>query len=283
MSWGTLVAAEALAPALDREDVVPVDCRFSLADVDAGERSWREGHLPGVGYAHLDRDLSDHGKPAALGRHPLPDAAAFRALLARLGITPATQVVAYDAADGAMAAARFWWLLRLLGHERVAVLDGGVAAWTARGLPLETAPRVRAPGRYEGEFDSARIVGTEEVLRRLPQPAGWLVDARAPERFRGEVEPLDPVAGHVPGAVNRPIASNLSGGRFKPAEQLATEFRALLAGRSPTDVVLACGSGVTACHHALAMAHAGLPGARVYAASWSGWVSDPRRPVATGD
>jgi thiosulfate/3-mercaptopyruvate sulfurtransferase len=283
MNWNAVVSMDALEAALGSEDLVLVDCRFSLADAAAGERAWRESRLPGAGYAHLDRDLSDHRKPDALGRHPLPDVADFLALLVRLGITPEKQVVAYDAAGGAMAAARFWWLLRLLGHARVAVLDGGFAAWTARGQPIdEGPPSTPSPGRYTGDFDASQIVGTEEVLARLDAPPGWLVDARAPERFRGDIEPLDRVAGHVPGAVNRPFADNLADGRFKPAAVLAEEFRTLLGGRPPSEVVLSCGSGVTACHHALAMAQAGLPGARVYAPSWSGWVSDWSRPVATG-
>lgn len=283
MNWLTLVSPEDLAAALGRADLVVVDCRHVLADADAGERAWRESHVPGAGHAHLDRDLSDHGKPPAFGRHPLPDAAAFSALLVRLGITPAHQVVACDAADGAMAAARFWWLLRLAGHARVAVLDGGFAAWTARGLPVDAGVPSPEPGRYDGVFDARQVAGTDEILARLAGPGGWLLDARAPERFRGDVEPLDPVAGHIPGALNRPFGANLSGGRFKPADVLAAEFKALLGERPPSELVLSCGSGVTACHHALAMAHAGLPGARVYAPSWSGWVSDRARPVATGD
>ena len=285
MNWTTLVSAEDLAAALGRPALVIVDCRHVLANADpgAGERAWRDSHLPGAGHAHLDRDLSDHRKPTSLGRHPLPDAAAFRALLARLGVTPDSQVVAYDAGDGAMAAARFWWLLRLLGHRRVAVLDGGFARWRALGLPLETdEPALRAGG-YEGEFDAEQIVGTDEVLSRLPTAPGWLLDARAPERFRGEVEPLDPVAGHIPGALNRPYAENMVQGVFREPAELRAGFEALLQGRSPAGVVLSCGSGVTACHNLLAMEHAGLSGARIYAPSWSGWVSEPARPVATGD
>jgi thiosulfate/3-mercaptopyruvate sulfurtransferase len=285
MNWTTLVYAEDLAAALGRADLAIVDCRHVLAGADpgAGERAWRESHLPGAGHAHLDRDLSDHRKPAALGRHPLPDAAGFRALLVRLGITPESQVVAYDAGDGAMAAARFWWLLRLLGHRRVAVLDGGFARWRELGLPLETDEPARRAGRYEGEFDPGQVVGTDEVLSRLPSAPGWLLDARAPERFRGEVEPLDPVAGHIPGALNRPYLGNMAQGRFRDPRELRAEFERLLQGRPPAEVVLSCGSGVTACHNLLAMEHAGLHGARIYAASWSGWVSEVARPVATGD
>jgi thiosulfate/3-mercaptopyruvate sulfurtransferase len=284
MNWTTLVSVAELAAALGRPDLVVVDCRHVLANADpgAGERAWRESHLPGAGHAHLDRDLSDHRKPASLGRHPLPDAANFRALLARLGVTPDAQVVAYDAGDGAMAAARFWWLLRLLGHRRVAVLDGGFARWRALGLPLETGEPASRAGHYEGEFDADQVASTDEVLSRLSAAPGWLLDARAPERFRGEVEPLDPVAGHIPGALNRPYAENMAQGVFRGPAELRAAFEALLQGRSPAAVVLSCGSGVTACHNLLAMEHAGLSGARIYAPSWSGWVSEPARPVATG-
>ena len=285
MNWTTLVSPQALAAALGDPSLRVVDARFVLAGADpgAGERGWRESHLPGAGYVHLDRDLSDLSKPASEGRHPLPDAANFRAVLERLGIAPDHQVVVYDAGDGAMAAARFWWLMKLLGHERVAVLDGGFAAWTAQHLPVtDDAP---APVRsvYRGDFDRRLIAGTEEVARRLPAGEAVLLDARAPERFRGEVEPLDRAAGHVPGARNRPFAHNLEDGRFLPAEALRDEFLSLLGGASPDAVLLSCGSGVTACHNLLAMEHAGLRGARIYAPSWSGWVSDPTRPIATGD
>ncbi len=282
MHWTTMVEPEALSAALGQPGLVLVDCRHALADADAGEREWRAAHLPGAGHAHLDRDLSDHGKPSSQGRHPLPDAEAFKRTLARLGVTPDAQVVAYDAGDGAMAAARLWWLLRLLGHERVAVLDGGVAAWRALGLPLETSAPVLVPGHYRGQFNASAIVGTDAVAARLGEAPGWLLDARAPERFRGEVEPLDPVAGHIPGAVNRPFAANLHNGRLRPADELRADFQALIGERSAADVVLSCGSGVTACHNLLAMAHAGLDGARIYAGSWSAWVSDTSRPVARG-
>lgn len=282
MNWTTLVQADTLAAALPDSGLVVVDCRHELADHAAGERAWRQSHIPGAGHVRLDRDLADPGKPAALGRHPLPEAADFSATLARLGITPATQVVAYDAGDGAMAAARLWWLLRLFGHPRVAVLDGGFARWRELGLLTETTEPVIQPGHYRGEFDGRQVVGSEEVAGRLAEPPGWLLDARAPQRFRGEVEPLDPVAGHIPGALNRPYADNLDGLRFRTPEALRADFLALLAGRQPADVVLGCGSGVTACHNLLAMEHAGLHGARVHAASWSGWVQDAMRPVARG-
>lgn len=286
MNWTTLVTAEELAARLEDPGLRIVDARFVLAGAapDAGEAAWRESHLPGAGYVHLDRDLSDHRKPAAHGRHPLPEPADFVATLARLGIGPEHQVVVYDAGDAAMAAARFWWLLRLLGHRRVAVLDGGFARWSALGLPLSTqAPTPARPaGRFEPRFDEAMIARDAEVEARIGQAPGWLLDARAPERFRGEVEPLDRVAGHIPGARNRPYLANLRDGRFLSPGELRAAIAPLLGTRQPHEVLLNCGSGVTACQNLLAMEHAGLHGARVYAGSWSGWISDPARPIETG-
>lgn len=260
-----------------------LDARAVLGKSDAGTRLYAEGHLPGAVFASLDHDLADLGVQGQ-GRHPLPDSSRFAATLGRWGITPATQVVVYDAGDGSMAAARLWWLLRLIGHSRVAVLDGGVAAWLAAGQVLVTDTELPvAVADYPGRFDLRQVVGGEEIAARLKHAPGWLLDARAAERFRGEVEPLDPVAGHVPGAVNRPFALNVRDGRLRDARELRAELSALTAGRPPEEVVVMCGSGVTACHLLLAMEHAGLSGARVYAGSWSAWVSDPTRPVASGD
>lgn len=277
--WRTLVDAETLAARLGDARLRIFDCRFALNDTAAGESAWRESHLPGAQYAHLDRDLSGPHMPGA-GRHPWPDAEAFGAWLGRCGVTADMQVVAYDAGDGAFAA-RLWWLLRTFGHRDVAVLDGGWTRWRALGLPVDTAAPVVVPMRYSGRFDAALLAASADLPARLAA-GDLLVDARASERFRGEVEPIDRVAGHVPGAVNRPYAANLRDGRFRPAAELADEFVALLDGRDPSQVVAMCGSGVTACHHLLAMAHAGLPGARLFAGSWSGWIEDPRHPVATG-
>lgn len=282
MKWTSLVGVEELAAALADPRLRIVDARFALMDPAAGRAGYLQSHLPGAAYADLNEDLSDLRKKGA-GRHPLPDEAAFTARLGEWGITPQRLVVVYDAGDGSMAAARFWWLLKLLGHERVAVLDGGLAAWRALGLP-ETAepPAFAAAPAYPAHFNPRMLVDAEQVRTRLDEDSGWLFDARAPERFRGEVEPIDPVAGHVPGAINRPFADNLRDGRFKPAPQLHAELSALLAGRPAADAVLMCGSGVTACHLLLAFEHAGLHGARVYAGSWSGWIGDPSRPVARG-
>lgn len=283
--WTTLVDAPTLAAALGDPGIRIVDCRFALAAAGAsdgvGEAAWREAHVPGAVYAHLERDLSGPKGPG-LGRHPWPDADALAATLSRLGIAPGTQVVAYDDSDGAFAA-RLWWLLRSVGHEAAAVLDGGWAAWNALGLPVEMdAPFIAPEPTVTLTFDEARLLRTADALQRHLDAGGLLLDARAAARFRGEVEPLDPRAGHVPGARNRPYADNLRDGRFKPAASLAQEFDALLAGHAPAEVAVMCGSGVTACHHLLAMAHAGRDGALLYAPSWSGWVDDPAREVAVG-
>lgn len=293
--WTPLVDVATLAQMLEHGDarlldaratastaVRLLDARFALGDPHAGAAAYAQGHLPGALQADLDRDLADLGKRGQ-GRHPLPDSDAFAARLGAWGIGPETPVVVYDAGDGSMAAARAWWLLRLIGHARVAVLDGGLAAWQAAGLPLSTAvPEVTALPAYPRRFDPAQVVSAEQVQARIGGAPGGLLDARAGERFRGEVEPLDPVAGHVPGAVNRPFALNVDNGRLRPAAELRAALQPLIGTHAPDDVVVMCGSGVTACHLLLAMEVAGLPGARVYAGSWSGWVSDPARPVATG-
>ena len=287
MNWNALVSAEELAAALKRSALensrlVLIDARFGLTDPAQGERDYAAGHLPGAAYAHLDRDLSDHSRRGH-GRHPLPDDKDFCARLGAWGITPAHQVVVYDARDGAMAAARAWFMLRLLGHRNVAVLDGGFARWTQLGLPTSTEAPRPAPTVYVAEYDASLLAEAGELIHPNDADAPLLIDARAAERFRGDVEPLDSKAGHVPGAVNRPLALNLQAdGRFRSADALLADYRALLQGRTPDRAVLMCGSGVTACHDLLAMEHAGLHGARLYADSWSGWISDTSRPIATG-
>ncbi len=281
MNWRTLVTCDELAATLGKKGVVVVDCRFDLRDPAAGERAYLTGHIPGALYAHLERDLSDLSKTGG-GRHPLPTAPDLCGRLGRWGIDPTTQVVAYDGADGAYAA-RLWWLLRSLRHENVAVLDGGLSAWTASGKALDKAvPRPKAIA-YTARFNVRSVASIAVLAARMANAGGWLVDARAPERFRGEIEPIDRVAGHIPGAVNRHYAKNLDRqGRFKSPEALRKEFDTLLKGQTPTDTVHMCGSGVTACHNVLAMDHAGLPGSRLYAGSWSEWIADPHRPVAKG-
>jgi thiosulfate/3-mercaptopyruvate sulfurtransferase len=261
------------------DTLVLLDCSFDLADPGAGERAHAEGHLPGALYVHLDRDLSG-AKTGSNGRHPLPERQALAARAGAWGIAPGVQVVCYDA-QGMPYAARAWWLLRWLGHEAVAVLDGGVAAWTAAAGALTreaSTPRPQLP--YPLTAVAMPTVQVAELLARLGQRP--VLDARAGERFRGEVEPLDPVAGHIPGALNRFFKDNLQpDGRFKPAAALRDEFESLL-GTAPAQAVHQCGSGVTACHNLLAMEHAGLGGSALYAGSWSEWCADPARPVARG-
>jgi len=277
--WTTLVQPETLSIALGRSDLAVVDCRFSLANPGAGESAYLLGHIPGAVYAHLDRDLSDHARHGE-GRHPWPEAATFTAKLGRWGISPQHQVVVYDDGDGAIAA-RLWFLLRALGHQKVAVLDGGWSRWTALGLKVDSSVPGPSSQRYQGSFDRDRLLDADQVQSRLAQ-GDLLIDARAADRFRGENEMIDRVGGHVPGARSRPYADNLVEGRMRPPVELAAEFRALTHGYAPEDVIVMCGSGVTACHHLLAMERAGLPGAKLFTGSWSGWISDPSRPIATG-
>jgi thiosulfate/3-mercaptopyruvate sulfurtransferase len=277
--WNTLVQAETLAIALARPDLAIVDCRFTLASPGAGESAYQQAHLSGAVYAHLDRDLSDHRKQGE-GRHPWPDAADFTVKLGAWGISPQHQVVAYDDGDGAIAA-RLWFMLQTLGHEKVAVLDGGWTRWTALGLPVDSHVSHPVKRTYVAQFDRSRLLDAAQVQAHLDD-GGVLLDARSAERFRGENELLDRVAGHIPGATSRPYADNLVDGRFKTPMQLADELRSALDGRGPERVVAMCGSGVTACHHLLAMERAGLKGGKLFPGSWSGWISDATRPVVTG-
>ncbi|HJP99480.1 MAG TPA: sulfurtransferase [Rhodanobacteraceae bacterium] len=276
-----LIDANTLAE-LAPESVLVVDCRFALGDPAKGEREFLQAHVPGAVYASLDRDLSDLSK-WGLGRHPLPEPDAFARTLSRWGWRVGMRVVAYDDAGGALAAARLWWMLFAAGIA-ASVLDGGWRSWRDARLPIESgeaAPLPAAP--VELHFDPARVVFYEELDTLRHQPATMLLDARAAPRFRGESEPIDRVGGHVPGARNRPFADNLDAdGRFKPVAQLRGEWESLLGRHAAREVVHMCGSGVTACHNLLAMEAAGLHGSRLFAPSWSGWVSDPSRPVAQG-
>jgi thiosulfate/3-mercaptopyruvate sulfurtransferase len=276
-----LIDAETLA-GLPPESVLIVDCRFALADPGQGEREFLEAHIPGAVYASLDRDLSDLSKQG-LGRHPLPEPEVFAQTLSRWGWRLGMRVVAYDDAGGALAAARLWWMLDAAGIA-ASVLDGGWRAWREAGLPTESGEAVPLPSApVDFGFDPRRVVFYEELENLRKGHATLLVDARAAPRFRGESEPIDRVGGHVPGAANRPFSQNLdSNARFKPAAALREEWGEALGGRVPRDVVHMCGSGVTACHNLLAMESAGLHGSRLFAPSWSGWVSDPSRPVARG-
>jgi thiosulfate/3-mercaptopyruvate sulfurtransferase len=274
----TLIDAETVFRHLRDPHWRPVDCRFDLGDPALGAAAFARGHLPGAVYAHLDDDLSGP-VTATSGRHPLPDPAAFAQRLAAWGIADETQVVAYDQHNG-LFASRLWWLLRACGHRRVAVLDGGFAAWTAQGLPLSDAmPDVAAATVAVRPFSGWLDTGT--VADALARQAIVLVDARAADRFAGRNETMDPVAGHVPGAINHPLADNLGAdGRFLPRDELRRRWQARLGARTPEQLVSMCGSGVTACHNLLALDVAGLPGGRLYPGSWSEWIRDPARPVA---
>ena len=279
--YTTLITTAELAAHLADPNLVVADVRHDLATPETwGVARYREGHVPGARFAHIDRDLSAP-KTGRNGRHPLPAPEAAAAFFGRLGIGGHTQVVAYDQGSG-MFAARLWWMLRWLGHDAVALLDGGFERWTREGRP--TSVDVPAP-RPESFPVRATLptLGADEVADALRERQLTLVDARAPERYRGDVEPIDPVAGHVPGALSRPFATNLAPeGTFKRPEVLRAEFAALLRDTPLERVVHYCGSGVTACHNLLAMEIAGLPGTRLYPGSWSEWVTDPARPVACG-
>ncbi|HEU4779829.1 MAG TPA: sulfurtransferase [Steroidobacteraceae bacterium] len=277
----TLIGANTLCEQLSRGDLALFDCRFDLGNVQWGETEYARAHLPGAFYLHLDRDLSSP-VTASSGRHPLPDPAQFASRLAALGVGPDTQIVAYDQGNAAYGA-RLWWLARWIGLRNVAVLDGGIAAWRAAELPLETAVSTPQPRTLGVSLAANAWVSTEAVEQLRLRPGNLLIDARGAERFAGRNETLDPVAGHVPGARNRPFLDNLGAdGRFAPAEVLRQRFGTLLGSLPSSALVSMCGSGVTACHNLLALEHAGLTGARLYAGSWSEWIRDPRRPVGTG-
>jgi thiosulfate/3-mercaptopyruvate sulfurtransferase len=277
----TLITPAALADQPSDAALVVVDVRHDLARPERwGEDQYRAAHIPGARFAHIDRDLSAP-KTGSNGRHPLPAPAVAAALFGRLGIAPGTQVVAYDQGNG-MFASRLWWMLRWLGHDAVAVLDGGFERWTREGHPVS----VDVPPPAQATFVAGAVRPTAsaaEIERALAGTALTLVDARVPERYRGDVEPLDPVAGHIPGARNRPFPGNVNtDGTFKAADVLRREFAALLGATPPERVVHYCGSGVTGCHNVLAMEIAGLTGTRLYPGSWSEWCADSSRPVATG-
>jgi thiosulfate/3-mercaptopyruvate sulfurtransferase len=286
MTFSTLIDAAALRELVGKPDVAVIDCRFDLINPEGGRRAYLKGHIPGARYADLNRDLSAPVS-AHSGRHPLPLPKNFAATLGLWGIGHATQVIAYDDAGGSFAA-RAWWLLRWLGHGSVAVLDGGIQAWTAAGGGLESGEQKPLPGQTPGgrispRTDSAAVIDTADIAAFLTDPKHLLVDARAAERFAGSVEPIDAVAGHIAGAVNHPFSANLApDGRFLPAAELKRLWDARLAGREVAHVAAMCGSGVTACHNLLSLEVAGLRGAKLYAGSWSEWIRDPTRPVARG-
>ena len=278
MPYTTLISVQGLHPLLSTPDCVIIDCRHDLAQPDAGRNGYLQAHIPGAYFLHLDDDLSGP-KTGTNGRHPLPQVARLNRTLAQCGITPGTQVVAYDD-SGSMYAARLWWLLRWLGHSAVAVLDGGLSAWRQAGLPLTQA----LPTPCQGNLDwqpALPIASARQILGVLGSGQQVIVDARAADRFQGQNETLDPVGGHIPGAINRFFKLNLNdNGKFKSAAVLQQEFNALLQDYAGAQVIHQCGSGVTACHNLLAMEIAGLTGSILYPGSWSEWCSDPARPMS---
>ena len=279
----TLIDANTLSQHLSDPQWVILDCRHDLMNPDFGRNAFAEGHIESAQFANIDTDLSGPKKDADgvfRGRHPLPDRAALLETLRRWGINDDTQVVAYDA-HGGMYAARLWWLLRWLGHGAVAVLDGGLAAWSAAGLPLVTAVTERPRGSLAEKATLVRKVSVGDLVENLDAKRLQVVDARANDRFRGENETIDPVGGHIPGARNRFFKDNLQAdGRFKDAATLKQELAPIIG--TPASAVMQCGSGVTACHNLLALEIAGLPGAALYPGSWSEWCADSTRPIATG-
>ncbi len=284
--FDTLISVPQLAQRLEDPSLVIVDCRFDLARPAWGEAAYGESRIPRARYAHLDRDLSGPLRPDS-GRHPLPAPQALTERLGGWGIEAGVQVVAYDQGPGAFAA-RLWWLLRWLGHSSVAVLDGGLAAWQAARLALEsTAPAPLRARRFEGRPHAEALIATAELEQllnagQLSSGERVLIDARGADRFAGRNESIDPVAGHIPGARNHPFTDNLADGRFLPAAVLRERYLHTLGAQRPAQAVCMCGSGVTACHTLLALEIAGLTGARLYGGSWSEWIRNPARPVAAG-
>lgn len=281
MAFRTLISTSVLAARLDDPAFCVIDCRYKLDDEGWGGREYAAAHIPGAVYAHLGHDLAGP-KTGTNGRHPLPNPRTLAQTLGRLGVTSGVQVVAYDQ-DNGMYASRLWWLLRWLGHDAVAVLDGGFAKWRAEQRPTATGSEQRAPREFAGAANGAMVIDATR-LAPLVGTAEWrLIDARAPERFRGDSEPIDKVGGHIPGAANHFFQWNLAeDGTFRSPEQLRDRVSEAIGNVPPERIVCYCGSGVTACHNLLAFEHAGLTGAKLYPGSWSEWSSDPGRPVERG-
>ena len=281
MTYTTLVSPTTLNQNLDNPKWVIVDCRFSLMNSDAGGYAYRHGHIPHARYAHLNKDLSST-ITSFTGRHPLPDFALLAKKLGAWGIANNSQVVVYDDAGGAFAG-RLWWLLRCMGHNNVAVLNGGIQLWQRQGFSLTTTLPSIKPTPFRLYLNPAYWLNASQVQNSIAKNTICLIDARTPERYRGEQEPIDPVAGHIPGALNRAFQMNLDNqGLFLSADSLRKQFKQLIGTRTPEQVVHYCGSGVTACHNLLAMEYAGLAGSKIYAGSWSEWIRDKNRVVAAG-
>lgn len=284
MPLAQLLTPAQLQQRLGQADLVLLDCRFALDDPAYGRRSYLDGHIPGACFADLEEDLSGAIVKGVTGRHPLPDPARLNQRLRDWGLRADSQVVLYDDGPGAFAA-HAWWLLLWLGkRDGLYLLDGGLKAWRKAGLPLDRRQPTPPPGDFAGQADNGLLLDAERLAQRLGSPELCLLDARALPRFRGEVEPLDAVAGHIPGAQCAAFTDNLDAdGHFLPAERLRARFDALRGERPEQGLVAYCGSGVTACHNLFALSLAGYPLAPLYAGSWSEWINDPRRPVATGD
>lgn len=280
MEYNTLISKDDLTNNLDNPDFVIFDCRFDLADTSKGEEAYQKSHIPGAFYAHLDNQLSSP-ITSITGRHPLPDPRKLAQWLASCGLSNDKQVVVYDDSFGTMAV-RLWWLLRWMGHERVAVLDGGWHTWRRKKGDTNSELPSPKPGNFSFNMQPNMLLSTNEVENDLEHPNGmWLlIDARTPERHRGEAEPIDPVAGSIPNSVNLPLQQNLDAhGRFLPADQLREKYLKVIGKRPGEKTACYCGSGVTACHNILAMEIAGLPGSRLYAGSWSEWIRNPKPPI----
>jgi thiosulfate/3-mercaptopyruvate sulfurtransferase len=282
MIYKTLIEAEDLARHLDADDWVIVDCRFSLEDPGWGRQAYREAHIPAAVYAHLDEDLCGPIVPGHTGRHPLPSIEHLSECLSRWGIADHVQVVAYDDAGGAMAAARLWWLLRWLGHERAAVLNGGWSEWRRRGFPQRSGVEQGEYRKFTPRPAKDMTVTAAEILTLKGDKKLVLVDVRSPERYRGEFEPIDPVAGHIPGAISIPYQALLQAGKLLPPDALRERFATHLDEGQVAQAVFYCGSGVTAALSVLAATHAGLGTPILYPGSWSEWICDPQRPIETG-
>lgn len=277
MKFTTLVSADRLAQHLHDPQWVVFDCRFALTRPESGRQAYAKAHIPGARYAHLDEDLSGQVSSNS-GRHPLPDPAVLARKLGRWGVGQGQQVVVYDDSFGSMAV-RLWWLLRWLGHDAVALLDGGFPSWAKQGRELSAEIPVVRPAEFHPAPDDSMWVGSDAVLEALHHKC-VIIDARAEERFSGFIEPLDKVAGHIPGSLNSPFEDNLDmRGNFLPAGELHAHYESLLHGARPDEVIHMCGSGVTACHNLLAMEIAGMAGGKLYAGSWSEWITDPSRPI----
>jgi thiosulfate/3-mercaptopyruvate sulfurtransferase len=283
MNSSPLISTAELSGRISQPGLRIFDCRFNLADPSWGRQSYLDNHIPGAIYADLNHDLAAPVGPLT-GRHPLPDEADFAQSIARWGVTPQSRIVVYDAADGSLAS-RLWWMLLSTGHENVQLLDGGYAKWTKECRPVRSGEEVALPAPLMSglQFDPRSLVNAAQVEIAAQDSSSRLIDARAPERFQGLVEPIDRVAGHIPGAVNRFYGLNLDAdGVFKSSDELRREFLSLLGDIPASQAIVYCGSGVTSCHHIIALQHAGLPAARVYVGSWSEWSRDPSRLIATG-